>query len=576
VTPPRTRQAQNFQRPACTGGQPLASEAEAARLWRRLSRRDANHAPPKTSMASEDRMAPHVRKDIWRLGPGWSDEVLWYARAVGAMLERPIEDPTGWRYLAAIHGFNHSLWRAFDYIADSPAPPSGVRAPWEQCRRRNWQFPLWHRGYVAAFEAIVRATIVKLGGPASWALPYWNYSDGTNAKARDLPPAFEQRTLPDGQPNPLFVAQRYGAGAGKIVITPNDVKLDALCEPLFAGAPTGGSPGFGGCDAAFIADDGGTAEGFLEQAPHDVIHGRVGGVKRGGSPNDAMQFGLMSIPETAALDPVFWIHHANIDRLWEIWLRRQARHLNPAAKASLAGLSKQKFVFPRPDGALDILVARDLLSANGPNLDYVYEDVSDPPTGADRRTLRPDGRAAPKAFLANVASGATIARARSAELVGANDGELRLDGRVAEAAIRLDRKMVAKLAGSLHLTMTRSVGPKEPDRVYLNLENVRGANDAAVFEIYVDVPSGAIPAEHPDCLAGVVSLFGVGCANRIDGGREGNGIGKTLDITHIFDALHLRGASDRDNLSVRIVPTSDVRPEDGISVGRISIRREGR
>jgi tyrosinase len=576
LTLPRTQCPLNFQRPACKGGETLASEPEAARTWRRLARRDANHEPPKTSMASEDRLMLHVRKDIWRLGSGWSEETLWYARAVGAMLDRPIEDPTGWRYLAAIHGFNHSLWRAFNYLADSPAPPSGVRAPWEQCRRRNWQFPLWHRGYVAAFEAIVRATIVKLGGPASWALPYWNYSDGANAKARDVPPAFEQKTLPDGQPNPLFVAQRYGAGAGKIVITPNDVKLNALCEPLFAGAPTGGSPGFGGADAAFIADGGGATEGLLEQAPHDVIHGRIGGVKRGGNPNDAMQFGLMSIPETAALDPIFWIHHANIDRLWEIWLRRQARHLNPAAKASLAGLSKQKFVFPRPDGALEILVARDILTANGPNLDYVYEEVSDPLPGVNRTALRADRRGAPKAFVANVASGATMARLRSAELVGANDGELRLDGRVAEAAIRLDRKMVAKMAENFRLTMTRGDGPKEPDRVYLNLGNVRGANDAAVFEIYVDVPSGAIPAEHPDRLAGVVSLFGVGCASRIDGGRGGNGIGKALDITHIFDALHLRGSIDRDNLSVRIVPTSDVRPEDGISVGRISIYREGR
>jgi tyrosinase len=531
---------------------------------------------PKANMQNEDRIVPHVRKDIWRLGPGWSDETLWYARAVGAMLDRPIEDPTGWRYLAAINGFDQSLWRAFNYIAYLPVPPSRVRSPWEQCQRRNWQFPLWHRGYIASFEAIVRAAIVKLGGPASWALPYWNYSDGTNAKARDLPPVFEQRTLPDGQRNPLFVAQRYGAGAGKIVITPNDVKLDALYEPLFAGAPTGGWPGFGGADAAFMPDGGGTAEGRLEQAPHDVIHGRIGGVKRGGNPNDAMQFGLMSTPETAALDPIFWIHHANIDRLWEIWLRRDARHFNRAAKASLAGPSNQKFVFPRPDGALEISAAKDLLTTNAPNLDYVYEDVSDPLKGANRAALRLDRLAAPKAFVANGSSEATMNRQRAAEIVGANDGELRLDGRVAEAAIRLDRKVVAKIAGSFHSTTSRGKAPKEPDRVYLNLGNVRGANDAAVFEIYVDVPSGAIPADYPDRLAGVVSLFGVGRASRIDGRRGGNGIDKMLDITHIFDALHLRGALDRDNLSVRIVPTSDVRPEDGISLGRVSIHREGR
>ena len=26
--------------------------------------------------------------------------------------------------------------------------------------------------------------------------------------------------------------------------------------------------------------------------------------------------------ETAGLDPLFWLHHANIDRLWEVWLNQ--------------------------------------------------------------------------------------------------------------------------------------------------------------------------------------------------------------------------------------------------------------
>ena len=30
--------------------------------------------------------------------------------------------------------------------------------------------------------------------------------------------------------------------------------------------------------------------------------------------------GWMSAFATAAQDPIFWLHHANIDRLWEAWL----------------------------------------------------------------------------------------------------------------------------------------------------------------------------------------------------------------------------------------------------------------
>jgi tyrosinase len=31
--------------------------------------------------------------------------------------------------------------------------------------------------------------------------------------------------------------------------------------------------------------------------------------------------GWMSDPDKAALDPIFWLHHANIDRLWAAWTK---------------------------------------------------------------------------------------------------------------------------------------------------------------------------------------------------------------------------------------------------------------
>jgi hypothetical protein len=34
-------------------------------------------------------------------------------------------------------------------------------------------------------------------------------------------------------------------------------------------------------------------------------------------------------PETAAQDPIFWLHHANIDRLWERWLQLGGGRANP-------------------------------------------------------------------------------------------------------------------------------------------------------------------------------------------------------------------------------------------------------
>ena len=49
-------------------------------------------------------------------------------------------------------------------------------------------------------------------------------------------------------------------------------------------------------------------------------------------------FGLMSIQETAAIDPIFWVHHANIDRLWEVWLNRdETNNANPTDSNWLGG-----------------------------------------------------------------------------------------------------------------------------------------------------------------------------------------------------------------------------------------------
>src|SRR6516164_1482375 len=61
--------------------------------------------------------------------------------------------------------------------------------------------------------------------------------------------------------------------------------------------------------------------------------------------------GLMSNPTMAALDPIFWLHHANIDRLWEVWLKRPSGHVNPTQDSAwMDGPNGARpFVMPEPD-----------------------------------------------------------------------------------------------------------------------------------------------------------------------------------------------------------------------------------
>ena len=58
----------------------------------------------------------------------------------------------------------------------------------------------------------------------------------------------------------------------------------------------------------------GGPSGNLESNPHNQVHVDVGG----NSP-DGQTWGLMSDPGIAALDPIFYLHHCNIDRMWAAW-----------------------------------------------------------------------------------------------------------------------------------------------------------------------------------------------------------------------------------------------------------------
>ena len=119
----------------------------------------------------------NTRRNVWELGSDWADPILWYARGVKAMKARALNDRTSWRFYAAIHGIFPPLWQQYGYLAATDAPPSQSdrNTYWNQCQHGSWYFLPWHRGYLIAFEAVIRDAVVRLGGPGDWALPYWNY-----------------------------------------------------------------------------------------------------------------------------------------------------------------------------------------------------------------------------------------------------------------------------------------------------------------------------------------------------------------------------------------------------------------
>ncbi len=526
----------------------------------------------------------HIRRDVWKL-PAGDTTLEWYGKAVQALQQRPVADVTSWWSLAAMHGIDQDLWH--NLSVDPSFEPADVTALqqrlWDQCQHQTWFFLPWHRGYLAAFERIVRDAVTRLGGPGDWALPYWNYSD--DPAARELPRAFANPTLPDGGKNFLHVKQRYGTAVIPNVQSP--ILLDertvmvakTLQQPFFAGLGSGGTSGFGGVRTPFHHGDNAGTFGGLEIQPHGIIHTAVGGPITGGGPEpDLLDLGLMTNPDTAALDPIFWLHHANIDRLWTVWSRQAKRPTDPADAFQnptdadwLDGPRDRRFLLPRPDGTTYGFTAREMLDTTAPSLDYVYEHEATPAPPLETLVTRFQRLGATAERAHQLAGAVAMAPPKPPELLGASPDLVRLDRDSVEARVMLDPAPRHRLTAALRVDRADAGAP---DRVYLNLENIRSPSDAAMFYVYVDLPSGADPERHPANFAGTISLFGVSKASVTRGGAPGNGATISLDITEIVDAMQAKGGLG-DDIAVRVVAAVPGATNDDISIGRISVYRQG-
>ncbi|MET0887655.1 MAG: tyrosinase family protein [Mycetocola sp.] len=517
-----------------------------------------------------------VRHEVNSLGAGWPDTLLWYAKAIKAMQARPFATKTSWRFLAAMHGWHPVVWRQFGVIgANEPAPSNVVQTRFmNQCQHQSWYFLPWHRGYVSALEQILLDAVIQSGGPADWALPYWNYSDTANPQARRLPVAFSAATLPDGSANPLRVARRFGSGVTPIVIPAAQVTLEALEHDDYIGGSADIPPGFGGPVTLFHhGPESETTNGGLESGPHNVVHGAIGGSAPGFDPNEWQNWGLMSAPWTAALDPIFWLHHANIDRLWTTWQRTNAFPIDPSW---LDGPADREFVMPTPTGGEWAYTASDVLDSTSAPLDYVYDDEEAQPevpmSGSNRRRRRLEAlETAPEdARGAGAEEGAEMEMDGSPQLIGASDGSVHVAGETRDE-IRMDAPGTEALRRSLDRAMVPgNEALQEPARVFLKLEGIRGTADSANYYVYIDMPPSKGDADVTERLAGNLSLFGVSAASDEDGPNAGSGINQVIEISEIVDALHLSG-NQLDALRVRFVPANETVAAADFSIGRVSV-----
>jgi tyrosinase len=140
-------------------------------------------------------------------------------------------------------------------------------------------FLSWHRGYLYYFERQLRTA----SNDPKLVLPYWDYYSYAS-----LPAEFTNAS----STNPLYVARLNTNVRQALTLAPFSSTLTNFQR---------------GQNYAF--------EPVLESGPHNPVHDIIGNV-----------MATMQSPT----DPIFWLHHANVDRLWAAWINAGAGRRMPA------------------------------------------------------------------------------------------------------------------------------------------------------------------------------------------------------------------------------------------------------
>jgi tyrosinase len=215
------------------------------------------------AMANELRL----RIGVQNLG---DDQVAALRDAYRQMMQ--IGDNRGYQYLAGLHGV--PSWYCWHHQQNAHSA------------QQMQLFPPWHRAYLYTFEMAMRDRVPGV------TLPWWDWTLRL-PRAVGVPQIFADRSA-GGQPNPLL-SFRINLPNTRPPLTRNTGRDPGSPNEL---------PSQADVDDVLGRNDWNDFADALEDI-HDRVHGWVSGD--------------MGVIGSAAFDPIFWSHHAMIDRLWWLW-----------------------------------------------------------------------------------------------------------------------------------------------------------------------------------------------------------------------------------------------------------------
>jgi tyrosinase len=389
----------------------------------------------------------YTRKNVHTLPPN-APELAALEAAFAQMQQWSVDaDPLKFVRSQRYQGNMHMVYQGQEELPLPNPLPDG----WNTCEHsffvpNNRFFLPWHRMYLYWFERIVR----ELSGDQTFALPYWDYSDPTQ---RRLPAAFTVTT------SALYTPFRDpDVNQGNLPISSVPVSTFDHC------------PGMRQLDYT-------PATSVFEAQPHGGIHNWVGGSN-----------GWMTDPTLAARDPIFWLHHCNIDRLWESWLQLKGGRANPTDTTWLTHQNNDEYQLPynffdeHGSPATTVRVVNEVVDLA--TLGYEYEALLD----LSLCQPRPGGP---------IESGAPPS--------GSPEAQEELGNSTPEGGIE-----VGPAPAEAMVTMDQPEAATGPGGAVLTLDGIRTHDVTAVaVEVYINLPEGTAPDSTSPYYVGNLYLFGM-------------------------------------------------------------------
>ena len=393
-----------------------------------------------------------------------------------------------------------------------------------------------------------------------WALPYWNYTDfAADPQRLALPLPLQGDTLPAGVTvpgveraprtarSPTRCSTRRARGPiRRARHAAGRPRRRPCCARTTPTSRTPGRVSFGGGvledpNNPALFHDSSNEIGQLDVQPHGSMHVEVSGA--------------MARFETAALDPVFWMHHCNVDRLWETYARDLGHGYpfeNGVGRRHGGGAVLDRPAVPLPPHRrhhVGVEVARPARPRR-PRLRLRHHRAAATPAAARHRPARLRGRPVRPRRR----------RARAGGRGGPGDAARGPGVRPAPAArtptatSASTRSRRARSGCCASTASAPRVPPRTSYEVFLGLAPAAAADPA--------------DAEHH---VGLLSLFGVYEASRDDGTSAADGQRRQLDVTAqvAAQAATFRPLAAR----VRLRATNPGRDLAGVglSIGRVTL-----